>query len=194
MIILFIIAIIISTMLHELAHFVIAKKVGCKVEEVSLGFGKTLIQFKYRKIIYKIKLLLFGGDCQLKGERKYIPVDKDAFCNLSYRKKVYIGIAGCMVNLLLGILCLLLSVIFGRYYLWYFGILNIILGITNLLPIAPCLDGGYLIWIPIYFKIWGSKIGMIKFIKASKISFIIIILINILSLPYLIYLIINKIL
>jgi len=189
MIITIIVSLLLSTLLHELAHLVIAKKVGCKIESISLGFGKTLIQFNYKNIKCKLNLFLFGGDCQLKGERIY-SLDKDAFCNLSYRKKTYIGIAGCSINLLLGVIGLLLGNYYLNYFLFVFGFLNIFLGIFNLIPI-PCLDGSYLVFIWLE-KILGKERGFNLFININKIALKIWIIFNLLSIPFVIYYIIMK--
>lgn len=179
-----IISLLLSTILHELAHLLAAKKVGCKIESISLGFGKTLMQFNYNNIKYKINLFLFGGDCQLKGEKIY-SLDKDAFCNLSYRKKVYIGIAGCSVNLLLGIISILLGNYYLNYFSFIFGYLNLFLGIFNLLPI-PCLDGSYLVFIWLE-KFIGQERGFKLFIKINQVALKIWIVLNLLSIPYVIY-------
>lgn len=176
---------LISIIVHELAHLLVARKVGCKIEEVSIGFGKTLIQITYKGVVYKFKWCLFGGDCQLKGERKYIPNDTDAFCNLPYRKKLYIGIAGCTINLLMGSITLLLGIHYLNYPLFVFGFMNILLGIFNLLPI-PCLDGSYLVFIWLE-KLLGKEKGFNLFTKINIKALKFWIWINLLTFPFAIY-------
>jgi len=47
--------------LHELGHFVLAKKFGIKVEEFGIGYPPRLIGKKIGETIYSINLLPFGA-------------------------------------------------------------------------------------------------------------------------------------
>lgn len=188
MIIIFIISLVIIIFLHELSHLIAAKLAGAKVEIISIGFGRPFYSFEYKKIIINITPILLGGYVKLKGELEET-LDKDALINLSYRKKFIIAIAGCFTNIILGLLCLKISFIFDIFFLYYFGYLSITLGITNLIPI-PCLDGGFIICIPIFLKIYGNKKGIKIYTKISKISFIILMILNIVCIPLFIKLII----
>jgi membrane-associated protease RseP (regulator of RpoE activity) len=175
-----IIALLPSLLLHEFAHFFTTIAVGGKVKAISLGFGKVLYQFKYKHILYKIRLIIIGGDCELKGERQY-GTEKDDFCNLIYRKKVLISISGCLINILIGLLLWLSS----NIYLEMIGIINLALGICNLIPI-PCLDGS----IPIFIwavRFMGQEKGYKLFMKINKIALKIWIVLNILSIPWAVY-------
>ena len=53
---------------HELGHFLFAKKAGVKVNEFSLGLGPTIWGKKIGETIYSVKLLPFGGACEMEGE------------------------------------------------------------------------------------------------------------------------------
>lgn len=187
MIILFLVSLVICIFLHELSHLIVAKKVGCGVEVFSIGFGKPIYSFEWKGTRYNFTPFLLGGYCKLKDELN-LSDSKDSFSNLIYRKKLTIAVAGCTMNIISGLLCLILSILFGKYFLWYFGYLSIILGITNLLPI-PCLDGGYPIYLPLCYKIYGKEKGMIKFAYINRISFIILMLLNIMCIPFLIQMI-----
>lgn len=54
--------------IHELGHFLLAKKNGIGVVEFSIGLGPTIWGIKKRETKYSIKLLPFGGMCQMVGE------------------------------------------------------------------------------------------------------------------------------
>ena len=54
--------------IHELGHFLLAKKNGIGVVEFSIGLGPTLFGFTKGGTKYSIKLLPFGGMCQMLGE------------------------------------------------------------------------------------------------------------------------------
>lgn len=177
--------------LHELGHLVIAKLYKCKVEVFSLGFGKRLFGFTYKGTDYRQSLIPFGGYCKLKNELSYSR-SKHAFSSLPYMAKFNIAIAGIMVNCISGALATIIGFHFNWYPAMYFGILSIILGISNLIPLCQCLDGGYIVYYPMYIKKWGQKKGTELFGKHAKISLKIILWINILTLPYIIYLWIIK--
>lgn len=185
----FLLSLVVCIVLHELSHLFIAKLVGCGIETISLGFGKPLISFKYKKIRINISPILLGGYVELKNELN-ISDDKDSFSNLPYRKKLAIALAGCIMNIISGLLCLFLAIKIQNYNLWYFGYLSIALGITNLLPI-PCLDGGYVIYLPLYYRFCGKQEGIKKFARINRITFIIIMILNIVCIPFLIKLLIQ---
>ena len=47
--------------IHELGHFAVAKWVGIKVYEFSLGFGPRLVGFKKGDTAYNLRLFPLGG-------------------------------------------------------------------------------------------------------------------------------------
>jgi len=53
---------------HELGHFIMAKRMGVKVEVFSLGFGKKLVGFKRGDTEYCISLFPLGGYVKMAGE------------------------------------------------------------------------------------------------------------------------------
>ncbi len=54
--------------IHELGHFLLAKKNGIGVVEFSIGLGPTVWGITKGETKYSIKLLPFGGMCQMVGE------------------------------------------------------------------------------------------------------------------------------
>jgi len=177
---------IIIVILHEAGHLLVAKKVGCGVDIYSVGFGKPLFRKEYKETIYQCTWIPLGGYCKLRDELTNSN-DPSAFTNLSYGKKVAIATAGCLVNILTGVLIGFIGWRYGIYYLLYFGVISISLGVTNLIPIIPCLDGGYVFYIPILNKIYGTEKGTKIFKKINTISFVIIMILNILGLPFMFY-------
>jgi len=63
---LFIVGILIS--IHESGHFIMAKKMGVKVEKFSLGFGPVIFTKKIKDTEYIISLIPFGGYVKLAGD------------------------------------------------------------------------------------------------------------------------------
>jgi regulator of sigma E protease len=60
---------------HELGHFLMAKRMGMPVEVFSLGFGHRLVGFKWRETDVRLSLLPLGGYVKLAG---YNPEEPDA--------------------------------------------------------------------------------------------------------------------
>jgi regulator of sigma E protease len=64
----FIFVIGILVFIHELGHFLFAKKAGIRVEKFSLGFGKRLFGFRRGETEYLVSLLPLGGYVKMFGE------------------------------------------------------------------------------------------------------------------------------
>ncbi len=60
-------ALSVVVVVHELGHFIIARKAGVKVEAFSIGFGPRIWGVKKGETDYRISLLLFGGYVKMKG-------------------------------------------------------------------------------------------------------------------------------
>jgi regulator of sigma E protease len=54
--------------IHELGHFLVAKRCGVRVEKFSLGFGKKLLGFKRGETEYLVSMLPLGGYVKMYGE------------------------------------------------------------------------------------------------------------------------------
>ena len=175
---------LISIILHELGHLYVAKLCKCKVNIFSIGFGRPLFKIKIKGTIYQISPILLGGYCALKGELDY-DRSKYSFTNKTYRQKVYISLAGVTVNILLGIIFLFLSKLHFNYNFYIFGFINLVLGISNLLPI-PCLDGSYPLEFLLEFK-WGKKRCYAFIQKINGVFFKIINILNIICIVYFIW-------
>jgi membrane-associated protease RseP (regulator of RpoE activity) len=74
-ILIFIFALLGSVMLHELGHFLTAKKFGMKVTQFFVGFGKTLWSTFRGETEYGVKALPFGGFVKITGMTSVEEVD-----------------------------------------------------------------------------------------------------------------------
>ena len=54
--------------IHELGHFLAAKKMGVQVNEFWIGMGPTILKHEYHGTMYCLKLLPVGGACVMEGE------------------------------------------------------------------------------------------------------------------------------
>lgn len=99
--------------IHEFGHYIVAKKCKVKVNEFSIGFGKTLFQKEKNGTKYEIKLIPLGGFVSLEGEEE--SSDKEgSFMKASTASKIAIVAAGALVNIIFGIILYYLIIVF-RY-------------------------------------------------------------------------------
>ena len=105
-IIYFILILGITIMIHELGHFIFAKKAGVYVYEFSLGMGPKLFKFKRKndETEYSIRLFPIGGFVSMAGEdmedEGNIPKEKQLINKKWYQRFLTI-IAGIVFNFLL---------------------------------------------------------------------------------------------
>ena len=55
-------------LVHELGHFLVARRVGIDVEEFSIGFGPKLAGFRRAGILYSLRIIPLGGYVKMLGE------------------------------------------------------------------------------------------------------------------------------
>ena len=93
---------------HELGHFLIAKKLGIKVEIFSLGFGPKIFSFKKGETEYRICALPLGGYVKLYGERsepeEFIEEPEKAFALRKPWEKALVVLGGPFANFIFAIL------------------------------------------------------------------------------------------
>ena len=89
--------------IHEGGHFLVAKLCKVKVNEFSIGFGKTIWKKQGKETLYSLRLIPLGGFVQMEGENEESK-DQRAFSNVSVPKRIAIVSAGAIVNIVFGIL------------------------------------------------------------------------------------------
>jgi membrane-associated protease RseP (regulator of RpoE activity) len=174
-------SLLITIILHEFGHLIVARLCKVKVEVFCVGFFKPYLHKTWKGIDWRITPWLIGGYCKLRGETNKV---KNGFLVQSYRKKVFIAMAGVTVNLIVALICYLLNyrnIFIGlkcftndytyivKYYLqyrpntflWQLSMINIFCFAVNLIPF-PSLDGSYL-WLPLMEKVW--KKNYIKYLN-----------------------------
>ncbi len=101
---------------HEFGHLLLAKKNGIKVVEFSVGLGPTLIGKEFRGTKYSLKLLPFGGACQMLGEDD-LDSDtpgEDTYYSKSVWQRMSVILAGPFFNFILAfVLALFVTGIVG---------------------------------------------------------------------------------
>ena len=107
----FILILGITVFIHELGHFLFAKKYGVHVYEFSLGMGPRLFKFnrKNDETDYCIRLFPIGGFVQMAGEEvevdEKIPQEKRLQAKTAFQRFM-IMVAGVMMNFLLAFVLL----------------------------------------------------------------------------------------
>ncbi len=74
-IVIFVVALLVSIMLHEAGHFAAAKAFGMQVTKFFVGFGATLWSVRRGETEYGIKALPFGGFVKITGTTSMDEVD-----------------------------------------------------------------------------------------------------------------------
>ena len=104
-ILIFLLILTVLVLVHEFGHFIIAKKMGVKVEEFGIGLPPRLFGIKKGETLYSINLLPLGGFVKLYGE-EYDELHKTninrMFVNKTPWQKTLIILGGVIGNFLLG--------------------------------------------------------------------------------------------
>jgi len=87
---------------HELGHFLVAKKSGVKVEKFSIGFGPVIAKVTKGDTEYALSLIPFGGFVKMAGEtyedREGEDIQPSDFLAQSTFKRFLIILAGPVMN------------------------------------------------------------------------------------------------
>ncbi len=126
--------------IHELGHFVVAKKVGIKVHKFSLGFPPDIISKKVGDTTYCIGLVPLGGYVKMAGEDpdETATGAENEFGSKSLLERTAVILAGPFMNYLLAIFVLIGVFYFGGKPI--FDPKKIIVG--NLVKKGPALKAG----------------------------------------------------
>ncbi|GAA0709599.1 RIP metalloprotease RseP [Paraclostridium ghonii] len=91
--------------IHELGHFLFAKKAGVKIHEFAIGMGPKIYSFKKGETVYSIRILPLGGYIAMEGEDADSN-DPRAFGNKSILQRASILFAGPFFNIILATIIL----------------------------------------------------------------------------------------
>ena len=115
-IIAFIVALLLSVMLHEAGHFVMARRFGMKVTEFFVGFGPRLWSTHRGEVEYGVKAIPAGGYVRIVGmtpsEVLSAEDEPRAFYKARIRHRVITLAAGSIVHFIVGYVLILLMLIF----------------------------------------------------------------------------------
>lgn len=93
---------------HEIGHFVVAKKSGIRVSEFSIGFGPTVVSKNINGVLCKISCLPLGGYVKMPETGTDDGSEGVEFSRASPLKKIATLLAGSTFNLIFGYILLLI--------------------------------------------------------------------------------------
>ncbi len=100
----------IIVIIHELGHFLLAKKAGIRVEEFCVGLGPRVVYKKYGETIYSLRLFPIGGACIMTGEDTEVENDEKSFNSKTVWQRISVVAAGPIFNFILAFIVSLILI------------------------------------------------------------------------------------
>ena len=106
----FVVALLLSVMVHEFGHYITARKYGMWVSEFFVGFGKRIWSVQRGETEFGVKAIPAGGYCKIEGmspnDEMPIGQEERAFYKASSGKKLVVLGAGSFLHFVLGFVLL----------------------------------------------------------------------------------------
>jgi membrane-associated protease RseP (regulator of RpoE activity) len=106
----FIVALLLSVMVHEFGHYITARRFGMWVSEFFVGFGKKIWSVQRGETEFGVKAIPAGGYCKIEGmsPSDQMPVGEEAraFYKASSLKKLVVLGAGSFLHFVIGFVLL----------------------------------------------------------------------------------------
>lgn len=151
-ILLFIIILAALIFVHELGHFIAAKRAGVRVDEFGIGFPPRLWKKKIGETVYSINAFPIGGFVKIFGEdpSEESLKGEDSLRSLNHKKRyvqAWIIAAGVVFNLLFAWLLVSFGFMIGLPYsaddsVYSARVQNPSLTITQVMPLSPAEKAG----------------------------------------------------
>lgn len=103
--ILSILAFNIIVIVHELGHFIIAKRTGIKVLEFSLFFGPKIFSFQHGETMYSLRLIPIMAYVKMEGEEEASD-SETSFSNKPKHVRALTALGGPLANIILALVLL----------------------------------------------------------------------------------------
>lgn len=135
---------------HELGHFIVAKRQGVTVETFSMGFGPRLFGVRRGGTDYRISAILFGGYVKMLGEDpsdEKAANDPGAFTSKSAWARAKIIVMGSLANIALCLVLLPIVFMIGRDEPVYLSEPPVLVGVAFNSPAAKAglLEGDLIV-------------------------------------------------
>ncbi|GAA4613516.1 zinc metalloprotease Rip [Actinoallomurus liliacearum] len=106
----FVLALLLSVVLHEAGHFLTAKRFGMKATQFFVGFGSTLWSRRRGETEYGVKAIPLGGFVKIVGYTPLEEIDPADEARAFYRRpalqRVVVIVAGVVINIILAFVLL----------------------------------------------------------------------------------------
>ncbi|MDR1929331.1 MAG: site-2 protease family protein [Treponema sp.] len=106
---------------HELGHFIAARRSGIDVEAFSIGWGRPVLKRRIGTVEYRLGLFPIGGYCKMRGDNEFreawennrnqVEQVKGSFFSVNPWKRIAVAFSGPFFNFLFAIL--VFSVVWG---------------------------------------------------------------------------------
>jgi regulator of sigma E protease len=134
----FIIILSVLILVHELGHFIAAKRLGIRVEKFSLGFGPKLFSRKFGDTEYLLCGIPFGGYIKMAGDSPdEAKGAKDEFLSRPVGQRISVIAAGPVFNYILAFFCL--------WMVFFLGFPRMTSKIGELMPNMPASKIGLMV-------------------------------------------------
>ncbi|MFZ2522612.1 MAG: M50 family metallopeptidase [Minisyncoccia bacterium] len=152
-IIIFIIILAILIFVHELGHFLVAKKSGIRVDEFGLGFPPKILSKKWGETLYTLNAIPFGGFVKIFGEDQHAEEISEESKSVSFVYKpkwiqASVLVAGVTFNVLFAWLLITFGFVLGLPSPVDHGglgeVTDLRLTITEVLDGSPAKNAGFL--------------------------------------------------
>ena len=126
---------------HEAGHMMVARWMGMRVEQFSVGFGPSLIRWRGQVTTYQIALIPLGGYVKIAGMNPQEQLDEDdpgSYANKAPWRRFLVILAGPLTNYIFAVLIMV-----GVYASW--GLpqpREIVGGIRSVLTGQPAFQAG----------------------------------------------------
>lgn len=145
----FVIVLGVLIFIHELGHFILAKRAGIRVDVFSLGFGFRLFGVKIGETDYRISAFPLGGYVSMRGEdpTDEHAADPDSFSSKSVWTRMKVVCAGPAMNFLLCLVLMPIVFMIGRTEPTYLHDPTVVIGVKEDSPakIAGIMKGDKII-------------------------------------------------
>ena len=112
-ILIFLVLISALVFIHELGHFILAKRAGIRVDEFAIGFPPKIFSWKRGETTYAINALPIGGYVKILGEDGENADDPRSFVNARRHRQAAILAAGVAFNWISAFLAFWVAVMIG---------------------------------------------------------------------------------
>ena len=157
----FIIAIGVLVLIHELGHFIVARRNNIRVEKFSIGFGPPIASIKRGETEYKIAPIPLGGYVKMTGEDpedESTAEDERSFSNKSAWTRIRVTSAGPVMNIALAFILMPIVFLIGRMEPRYLKESPVVVGVQVSSPAeraGPTSGSQSTPWLPLFSLLWA---------------------------------------